>query len=162
MDVDVSVDGRLVFRSAMRQEDIYVSDADGGNITPLAPDENNDRFPRWSPDGTRIAFSSTKGDEGYEIHSIRPDGLDLRRLTFFEPSAVHFPLWSPDGRRLAFTAYVTAGGCTYVIDPDGPWPTEPLETAADDRPSRWISGIAPGRGRRMASASWHTPSVVRG
>ena len=126
LDVDVSIDGRLVFRSSMRQEDIYVSDGDGRNITPLAPDENYDRFPRWSPDGTRIAFSSTR-NEKYEIHSIRPDGRDLRRLTFFKPAAVHFPLWSPDGHRLAFTAYITVGGCTYVIDPDGSWPSEPLK-----------------------------------
>ncbi len=127
MDVDVSVEGRLVMRSAMRQEDIYVSDADGTHITPLAPDAVNDRFPRWSPDGTRIAFSSTKGDEGYEIHSIRADGLDLRRHTFYAPAAVHFPLWSPDGRRLAFTEYISAGGRTYVIDVDGTWPQEPLK-----------------------------------
>ena len=126
VDLDVSVDGRLVFRPGLPQEDIYVSDADGGNITALAPDEHSDRFPRWSPDGTRIAFSSPKGGEGYEIHTIRPDGRDLRRVTFFEPSAVHFPLWSPDGRRLAFTSYVTAGGHTYVIDPDGAWPAGPL------------------------------------
>jgi serine/threonine protein kinase len=126
LDVDVSIDGRLVFRSAMRQEDIYVSDGEGGNITPLAPDDNYDRFPRWSPDGTRIAFSSTKSEK-YEIHSILPDGRDLRRLTFFKPTAVHFPLWAPDGHRLAFTAYITAGGCTYVIDPDRPWPSAPLK-----------------------------------
>jgi Tol biopolymer transport system component/predicted Ser/Thr protein kinase len=125
MDVDVSVDGRLALRSAMRQEDIYVADADGTHLTPLAPDPGNDRFPRWSPDGTRIAFSSTKGDGGYEIHSIRADGLDLRRHTDFQ-AAVHFPLWSPDGRRLAFTEYVTAGGRTYVIDIDGPRAKEPL------------------------------------
>lgn len=127
MDVDVSVEGRLVMRSAMRQEDIYVADADGTRITPLAPDPGNDRFPRWSPDGARIAFSSTKGDEGYEIHSIRPDGLDLRRHTFFKPAAVHFPLWSPDGRRIAFTEYITAGGRTYVVEAAGPWPEEPLK-----------------------------------
>ncbi len=127
MDVDVSIEGRLALRSAMRQEDIYVADAEGNHLTPLAPDPGNDRFPRWSPDGTRIAFSSLKGGEGYEIHSIRADGLDLRRHTFFEPTSVHFPLWSPDGRRLAFTEYVTAGGRTYVIDIDGPWPKEPLK-----------------------------------
>jgi Tol biopolymer transport system component len=126
-EVDVSVEGRLAIRSAMRQEDIYVSDPDGTHLTPLAPDPEYDRFPRWSPDGTRIAFSSTKGGEGYEIHSIRADGLDLRRHTFFEPAAVHIPLWSPDGRRLAFTEYVTAGGRTYVIDAQGTWPKEPLK-----------------------------------
>jgi Tol biopolymer transport system component len=126
-DLDVSIDGRLALRSQRRQEDIYVGNPDGTNITALAPDENNDRFPRWSPDGSRIAFSSTKGGEGYEIHSIRADGSDLRRHTYYQPSAVHFPIWSPDGLRLAFTAYITAGGQTYVIDSKGAWPTGPLK-----------------------------------
>jgi Tol biopolymer transport system component len=114
----------------MRQEDIYVGNGDGTNITALAPDENFDRYPRWSPDGSRIAFSSTKGGEGYEIHSIRADGGDLRRHTYYnrpKPRAVHFPIWEPNGRRLALTAAVGAGGQTYVIDPDGAWPTEPLK-----------------------------------
>ncbi|MBS1115737.1 MAG: serine/threonine protein kinase [candidate division NC10 bacterium] len=124
MDVDVSPDGRLALRSAMRQEDIYVSDADGTNLTPLAPDAGSDRFPRWSPDGTRIAFSSTKAAPGWEIHSIRPDGFDLRRHTFLGRAA-HFPLWSPDGRRLAFTE-AGSDQRTYVIDVNGPWPAEPL------------------------------------
>ena len=126
-DLDVSIDGRLALRSQRRQEDIYVGNADGTNITALAPDENVDRFPRWSPDGSRIAFSSTKGGEGYEIHSVRADGSDLRRHTYYQPSAVHFPIWSPDGRRLAFTAYITAGGQTFAIDPNVAWPTEPLK-----------------------------------
>ncbi len=126
-DLDVSIDGRLALRSQRRQEDVYVGNADGTDIRALAPDENNDRFPRWSPDGSRIAFSSTKGGEGYEIYSIRADGSDLRRHTYYQPSAVHFPIWSPDGLRLAFTAYITAGGHTYVIDRDAPWPTGPLK-----------------------------------
>ena len=156
MDADVSVEGRLVIRSSMRQEDIYVSDADGTRLTPLAPDPGYDRFPRWSPDGTRIAFSSTKGGGGYEIHSIRADGLDLRRHTFYKPTSVHFPIWSPDGRRLAFTEYITAGGRTYVIDADGTWPEEPLKPLLTPpepldlryRPWSWSPD-----GRRMAAYS---------
>ncbi len=163
MDVDVSVEGRLAIRSAMRQEDIYVSDADGTRITPLAPDAGNDRFPRWSPDGTRIAFSSTKGGEGYEIHSIRADGLDLRRHTFFKPSAVHFPLWSPDGRRLAFTEFVNAGGKTYVINVDGTWPKEPLKPLLTPpgpldlryRPWSWSAD-----GRRIAAYSQRGAGMI--
>jgi Tol biopolymer transport system component len=163
MDVDVSVQGRLVMRSAMRQEDIYVGDADGTRITPLAPDPAYDRFPRWSPDGTRIAFSSTKGGEGYEIHSIRADGLDLIRHTFFEPTAVHFPLWSPDGRRLAFTEYVTAGGRTYVIDVDGPWPGEaltPLLTPPEPLDLRYRPWAWSADGRRMAAYSQRGAGMI--
>jgi len=162
-EIDVSVDGRLALRSAMRQEDIYVSDADGSRITPLAPDPGNDRFPRWSPDGTRIAFSSVKGDEGYEIHSIRADGLDLRRHTFYEPSAVHMPLWSPDGRSLAFTEYGAAGGRTYVVDVDGPWPKEPLQALLTPpepldlryRPWSWSRD-----GRRIAAYSQRGAGMI--
>jgi Tol biopolymer transport system component len=127
-DVDVATDGRLAFWSQLRQEDVHVSSADGGAITPLAPDAANDRVPRWSPDGAWIAFASLKaGTPEYQIHVIRPDGRDLRRVAHFEKGSTFFPLWSPDGRQLAFTASVAAGGHTYAIDVESGWPARTLK-----------------------------------
>jgi Tol biopolymer transport system component len=65
--------------------------------------------PEWSPDGTKIAFSTfgtPPGFGGYNIYTIRPDGTDLHAVTtdgdFY--SRRGGPSWSPDGRRLAYTS----------------------------------------------------------
>ena len=64
-----------------------------------------------------IAFYSNR-DGNYKIYSIRPDGSDLKRLTF-DPASDQTPAWSPDGRRLAFTSERSGGGDLYVMDADG-------------------------------------------
>jgi Tol biopolymer transport system component len=57
--------------------------------------------PRWSPDGSQIAFVR----DG-EIHVIAPDGTRDRALTVRKPG-LHWPAsspaWSPDGRSIAFS-----------------------------------------------------------
>jgi Tol biopolymer transport system component len=75
--------------------------------------------PRWSPDGSGIAFLVRNDTD--EIYSIRPDGTGLRRLTkngFYE----HSLTWSPDGSLLAFAGYATGtdtSAAIHVIQPDG-------------------------------------------
>ena len=52
-----------------------------------------DSDPTWSPDGTRIAFSSDRdGDD--EIYTMRSDGTDVRRLTVNDAWDGE-PAWSP-------------------------------------------------------------------
>jgi TolB protein len=54
-------------------------EADGSGLTTLT--HSGHAFePAWSPDGTRIAFTSLRGGRG-QIYSIRADGTGLRRLT---------------------------------------------------------------------------------
>jgi metallo-beta-lactamase class B len=65
----------------------------------------------------RIAFYSDR-DGNFEIYSIRPDGSDLRRLTF-DPAPDQTPAWAPDGHRLAFSSKRTGNGDIYVMDADG-------------------------------------------
>ena len=54
--------------------------------------------PSWSPDGKRIAFTSTR-DGNYEIYLINADGTQLRRVTN-HPERDDFAIWHPDGKRL--------------------------------------------------------------
>ena len=62
-------------------------------------------MPRWSPDGARLAFVSTRDQEHGQLYVIPVAGGEPRRLTDFK-EAVEEVAWSPDGSRLAFTARV--------------------------------------------------------
>jgi dipeptidyl aminopeptidase/acylaminoacyl peptidase len=74
---------------------------DGG--APRRLTDQDDRLPRWSPDGRRIAFLGRRdGSTTTQIHLVGADGGDLRPLTS-APSSIGLFKWSPDGRWIAYT-----------------------------------------------------------
>ncbi|MCK4683280.1 PD40 domain-containing protein, partial [Candidatus Bipolaricaulota bacterium] len=79
---------------------IYVMNPDGTQPINLTNDLSNDRFPVWSPDGTKIAFETTR-DGNSEIYVMDADGSNPRNLTT-HPESDYFPAWSPDGDVIAF------------------------------------------------------------
>ena len=65
-----------------------------------------DSSPRWSPDGTHLAFLRSRGaGDPPQIYVLPLDGGDARRLTR-RPAGAGVPVWSPDGSLLAFAAAV--------------------------------------------------------
>ncbi len=68
-------------------------DADGSGLTTLTDNPANDSFPAWSPDGSRIAFTSDR-DGNAEVYVMNADGSDLTRLTN-NPAEDDAPAWSP-------------------------------------------------------------------
>lgn len=83
------------------QDDIVIVQRDGTNWRDLTNDKFFDRYPRWSPDGKKIAFTSDRTGR-YEIWTMNADGTDLRQFSFNSPGDTSFPLWSPDGARILF------------------------------------------------------------
>jgi tricorn protease len=80
-------------------EDIWTVPAAGGVARRLTDDEGEERHPRFSPDGSRIAFTA-EIDGNPDVYVMDADGGDIRRLTF-HPSADEVVGWHPaDGRVL--------------------------------------------------------------
>jgi TolB protein len=75
--------------------------ADGSGVIRLTNNPAEDTSPAWSPDGTRIAFVSTR-DGNPEIYGLDTDGgSGVMRLTN-NPAPDYDPTWSPDGKYIAF------------------------------------------------------------
>lgn len=84
---------------------LWIIDADGFNHRKLTDRDTNESNPRWSPDGSRIAFTSSTEDDGSEIYIYWVESGAFSRITQLEesPSGI---IWSPDGERLAFNMKV--------------------------------------------------------
>lgn len=97
-----SSDGRqIVYRTVGPEgQGLRVMNLEDNSVRALTTDYDN--FPLWSPRGDRIVF--TRKHEGdFELFTIRPDGTDLRRLTFAPGNEAHCA-WSPDGEWLLFSS----------------------------------------------------------
>ncbi len=120
---ELSPDGtRFVMRVVRRtQDDIAVVGRDGTQWRDLTNDKFFDRYPRWSPDGKRIAFTSDRSGR-YEIWMLDADAATLRQLTFDSPGDTTFPLWSPDGTQIFFRRNFV----NTVLDVNKPWAEQNL------------------------------------
>lgn len=85
---------------------IWLAPADGGPPRRFTSG-TQDTSPRWSPDGTRLAFVSARDGAKPQLYVIQRDGGEARCLTSL-PHGVSDPAWSPDGRSIAFLARMNA------------------------------------------------------
>jgi Tol biopolymer transport system component len=78
--------------------------ANGTNQIALTDNDYEDGLPHWSPDGSKIGFSSSRDDEypGIpDVYMMNPDGGDLVRLTR-GPDIKVMSAWSPDSSKIVF------------------------------------------------------------
>lgn len=106
MSVDVSPDGRQIVFDLLG--DLYVMPITGGEARNIASGVAWDMQPKWSPDGTKIAFTSDRGG-GDNIWVMDRDGsnpVQVSRETF---RLVTQPDWSPDGDFIVGRKHFTSG-----------------------------------------------------
>ena len=86
---------------------IWLAPTDGSAPPRQFTSGPKDAQPRWSPDGTQLAFVSGRGEEKAkrQLYVMPVAGGEPRKLTDLKED-VGEPVWSPDGTRIAFTARV--------------------------------------------------------
>lgn len=112
-DPQVSPDGRFVayqvgsvdFAANKTTTNLWIAETDGKSPPrQLTSSTKADRHPRWSPDGKKILFESTRSGEA-QLWVIDLSGGEARQLTTISTGAAT-GIWSPDGKSIAFVSAV--------------------------------------------------------
>lgn len=111
-DADVVVDptGKwLAFSSTRHSEraDIYLQRIDGSSVIQLTNDPGDDVQPCFSPNGSKIAFASSRSGN-WDIYVMDVDGKNVEQLTSGLAQDLH-PTFAPDGNRLAYCSLTHSG-----------------------------------------------------
>ncbi|NNE58871.1 MAG: amidohydrolase family protein [Hellea sp.] len=104
MSLDVSPDGETIAFDLLG--DIYTMPVSGGKATNLTSDMAWDMQPRFSPDGSQIAFTSDRAG-GDNIWVMDVDGENKEQVTKESFRLTNNPTWSPDGRFIAAKKHFT-------------------------------------------------------
>jgi len=148
-----SPDGNRISFTSWGREDglraaIFAMDPDGSNVTRLSKSigkQDAPRFPgdwasfsRWSPDGKRMLFLSSRGESVFDIFVMDADGSNVQRLST-TPGAGKLsedPDWSPDGNLIAFNSNRDGSSQIYVMATDGSNVKRLTDTGGSGKP-RW-------------------------
>jgi Tol biopolymer transport system component len=105
---------------------VYLVNMDATGLTQITNMENGACQPTWSPDGSKLVFTSPCRSRGefFEVtykdsslYLVNADGTGLKPLTTV-PGSDFDPAWSPDGKRIAFTSMRDGNKQIYLLDAD--------------------------------------------
>ena len=135
---------QIAFSGVIRdraEADIFIMDADGGNLHQVTKGVGNDVGPDWSPDGKRIVFSRgyfrLHGKPRSELMDIFVVDVGSGRETQLTDNRVidASPDWSPDGSSIVFASERAGTGDLWTVAPDG----NSLHQVTDDPLSNELS-----------------------
>jgi len=144
----VFMSNRVADSSYFPRYQIYVMNSDGSTVgqltipdtatdttTHMRRDTTSNAYPAWSPDGTKIAFMSSR-DTFPNIYVMDPNGANIIRLTH-TPAKDAQPAWSPDGSKIAFVSDRDGNGEIYVMNADGTGQVNITNNPGEDYAPAW-------------------------
>lgn len=132
--------------AAWQTRELFLMGMDGrGAVNLTHTDGAHEDSPAWSPDGTRIAFIRSTGDDRApeaDLWVMDADGSGQLQITSTgRAERWSAPSWSPDGRRIAYAA----DGDLHVVGADGRNPTRMMVGLHEVRSPAWSGWRRPGR-----------------
>ncbi len=171
--VNENLTGKIAFESYRdsgndMNTEIYTMNPDGGHqirVTPYTDGglKDNDLNPVWSPNGSKIVFSSWM-DGNINLYIVNSDGTGEKQLTSVGVDVwAALPSWSPDGSKIAFASYKTGQAQIYIMNSDGS--NQTLLTNAKqpydhERLSFTYSAWSPDGSEILSNCSWSVSGPV--
>jgi dipeptidyl aminopeptidase/acylaminoacyl peptidase len=157
-DVALSPDGRFAAFTGTLYKDLSTAPATRICLLELESRElrvlpavcGNDRLPRWSPDGSQLAFVSDRAEAGnFQLYLVRPNAGSLAESTPRVNGVVEYLRWSPDGKHLLL------GVAGFGADLAGCQGGAKVMSSAEDLPA-WTPELDTGDGGNL----WRTLHVL--
>ena len=133
--------GQIAFASQREGvSQIYLVGVDGNNLQPITSMSGGACQPVWSPDGTKLIFTSpceldTDTYNQSSLYIMNADGSELTTLTT-APGGDFDPAWASDGKRVAFTSLRDGNKEIYVLDLESKQLSRLTNTGRDEEDSQ--------------------------
>jgi Tol biopolymer transport system component len=114
-----------------------VINIDGSGLVQLTQNDGYDGRPRWSPDGTQIAFETDR-DGDWDVFLMKADGSDAHPLTVNAKASDWMQDWSPDGEWLVYVSSLDGNDELYLIRKNGTDQRRLTEDTYDNFAPVWI------------------------
>ena len=136
--VSAQENGKIVFVSNRDGNDeIYMMNTDGSNLSRITNNSVHDRYPSWSPDGLQVAFHRDVAGSP-QVFVMDARSRVVRQLT--SAGRNHDPTWAPDGRHIAFVSTRTGRRQVWIMDVET-GRVRQLTTMGDARLPSWSPRI---------------------
>lgn len=116
---------------------IFTYNVANGEIIQLTNLDTRDGHPVWSPDGSKIAFQSSRTGNP-EVFVMNYEGENVEQLTFNEEFD-GIPKWSPDGRLLAFNSNRDNSPNVYILNLETKEQTQVTSNESYNFIQDWVS-----------------------